>query len=37
MDIETTEFDFENRIVSTGYTPEDADPDLSLRPKRLAD
>ena len=37
MDIETTEFDFENRIVSTGYTPEDADPDLSLRPKRLDD
>ena len=37
MDIETTEFDFENRIVSTGYTPEDSDPDLSLRPKRLDD
>lgn len=37
MDIETTEFDFENRIVSTGYTPEDAGQDLSLRPKRLDD
>ncbi len=37
MDMETTEFDFENRIVSTGYKPEDADPELSLRPKRLDD
>ena len=35
MDIESTEFDFENRIVSTGFTPEDSDADYSLRPKRL--
>lgn len=35
MAIETTEFDFENRIVSTGYTPEDSEVDLSLRPKTL--
>lgn len=35
MDIESTEFDFENRIVSTGLTPEDSDVDFSLRPKRL--
>ncbi len=35
MDIESTEFDFENRIVSTGFTPEDSDVDYSLRPKRL--
>lgn len=31
------EFDFENRIVSTGYSPEDSDIDASLRPKTLAD
>ncbi|MBE6530286.1 MAG: Holliday junction branch migration DNA helicase RuvB [Ruminococcaceae bacterium] len=35
MDIESTEFDFENRIVSTGVTPEDSDVDFSLRPKHL--
>ena len=35
MDIESTEFDFENRIVSTGFNPEDSDVDYSLRPKRL--
>ncbi len=38
MEIETNEFDFENRIVSTGYNAsEDADADASLRPKRLED
>ncbi len=37
MDIESTEFDFENRIVSTEYSAEDGENDLSLRPKRLDD
>ena len=31
------EFDFENRIVSTNYSPEDSDIDASLRPKTLDD
>ena len=31
--IEETEFDFENRIVSTGATGEDGDVEISLRPK----
>ena len=31
------EFDFENRIVSTDYSPEDSDIDSSLRPKALGD
>ena len=31
------EFDFENRIVSTTYSPEDSDTDVSLRPKKLDD
>ena len=31
------EFDFENRIVSTDYSPEDSDIDASLRPKTLVD
>jgi len=35
MDMDTTEFDFENRIMSTGYNAEDGDADVSLRPKRL--
>ena len=35
--MDTTEFDFENRIVSTEYSAEDADSDFSLRPKRLED
>ena len=30
-----TEFDFENRIVSSEHTPADADVELSLRPKVL--
>ncbi len=38
MEIETNEFDFENRIMSTGYNAgEDADADASLRPKCLED
>lgn len=37
MDIESTEFDFENRIVSTEYASEDAETEVSLRPKRLED
>lgn len=35
MEIETTEFDFENRIMNTSYSAEDADVETSLRPKRL--
>ena len=31
------DFDFENRIVSTGYSPEDSDIDASLRPQTLTD
>ncbi|MBR5453385.1 MAG: Holliday junction branch migration DNA helicase RuvB [Clostridia bacterium] len=31
------EFDLENRIVSTAYTPEDADTDTGLRPKTLSE
>ena len=31
------EFDFENRIVSTSYSAEDSDTDVSLRPKNLDD
>ncbi len=35
--MDSNEFDFENRILNTGYTAEDADTDLSLRPRHLAD
>ena len=35
--METTEFDFENRILASEYTPSDSDIDLSLRPKSLTD
>ena len=35
--METNEFDFENRIMNTGYTAEDSDIDVSLRPKHLDD
>ena len=36
MGIETNEFDFENRIMNTGYNAtEDSDVDVTLRPKRL--
>ena len=36
MGIETNEFDFENRILNTGYNAtEDSDVDVTLRPKRL--
>ena len=31
------EFDFENRIVSTSYSAEDSDSEVSLRPKTLED
>ena len=31
------DFDFENRIVTTSYTREDADAEVSLRPKTLDD
>ncbi len=34
-DMDETEFDFENRIMSTGYSAEDADAELSLRPRHL--
>ena len=33
--MDTNEFDFENRIMSTGYRAEDSDVEFSLRPKRL--
>ena len=35
--INEQEFDFENRIVSTSYSSEDVDTDVSLRPKTLED
>ncbi len=35
--MDTNEFDFENRILNTSYTAEDADSELSLRPKHLDD
>ena len=35
--MDNQEFDFENRILNTGYTAEDSDIDVSLRPKRLED
>lgn len=35
MDMDTTEFDFENRIMNTNYHAEDSDVDVSLRPKTL--
>ena len=33
--MDTNEFDFENRIMNTGYTSDDAETELSLRPKFL--
>ena len=33
--MDTNEFDFENRIMNTGYNAEDSDVDVSLRPKCL--
>ena len=35
MDFETTDFDFENRIMNTSYHAEDSDVEVSLRPKCL--
>ena len=35
--MENNDFDFENRIMNTSYTAEDADVDYSLRPKHLED
>lgn len=35
--METQEFDFENRILATEYTPADTDIDLSLRPRTLSE
>ena len=35
MDFETTDFDFENRIMNTSYHAEDSDVEVSLRPKSL--
>ena len=32
-----TEFDFENRIVSTEYTPQDTETDITLRPQTFGD
>ncbi len=33
--MDTNEFDFENRIMSTGYSASDSDVEFSLRPKTL--
>lgn len=35
--MQETEFDFENRIITSDYTPEDNDIENSLRPKSLDD
>ena len=35
--METQEFDFENRILATEYTPADTDIDFSLRPRTLVE
>lgn len=35
--MDTNDFDFENRIMNTGYNAEDSDVDVSLRPKTLDD
>lgn len=35
--MDNTEFDFENRIVSTEYTPQDTDTEVTLRPQTLED
>ena len=35
--MDTNEFDFENRIMNTGYSAEDSDVEASLRPKKLDD
>lgn len=35
--MDTNEFDFENRIMNTGYTSDDSETELSLRPKMLDD
>ena len=35
--MDTNEYDFENRIMDTGYTSDDSETELSLRPKQLDD
>ena len=35
--MDTNEFDFENRIMSTSYTAQDSDVEYSLRPKALSE
>ena len=35
--MDSNEFDFENRILNTSYTAEDADSEVTLRPKHLQD
>lgn len=35
--MDTNELDFENRIMNTGYTADDSETELSLRPKQLDD
>ncbi len=35
--LQDEEFDFENRIVSTSFSKEDSETDISLRPKTLGD
>ena len=34
---ENSEYDFENRMVAPEYTPEDAEVENPLRPKRLTE
>lgn len=35
--MDQNEFDFENRIISSAYTPEDSSTDISLRPNSLSE
>ena len=35
--MDNNEFDFENRIMTTSFTKDDGDAEVSLRPKRLED
>ncbi len=37
QEVDRSDYDFENRIVSTGYTPGDEDVEGSLRPRRMED
>ena len=37
FDFEENDLDFENRIMSSSYTPNDSETEISLRPKALSD